>query len=201
MLEKDLNYLKERKLYILDKIKKYNQELKFIEEKTLNIKKCGSCKEAYVSGLRTLTTYELDLIENHDQELNDYSYPGINLQGETLPSELIDIFNYANNLPKELLGINQNENFNQALVNFYDDGTQYIAPHSDYGMKIVFSASFGQERVFRIINKKTISIVKDIIMKDRTFMIMCGNTQKEFLHTILQDSTQNKRLNITFRIT
>lgn len=131
--------------------------------------------------------------------MNDYSYPGINLQGGILPSELIEIFNYVNNLPKEQLGIN--ENFNQALVNFYDDGTQYIAPHSDYGMKIVFSASFGQERVFRIINKKTFEIVKDIIMKDRTFMIMCGDTQKEFLHTVLQDSTQNKRLNITFRIT
>jgi alkylated DNA repair dioxygenase AlkB len=68
-------------------------------------------------------------------------------------------------------------------------------------MKIVFSASFGQERVFRIINKKTLNPVKDIIMKDRTFMIMCGDTQKEFLHTVLQDTTQNKRLNITFRIT
>jgi alkylated DNA repair dioxygenase AlkB len=131
--------------------------------------------------------------------MNDYSYPGINLQGSILPQELIEIFNYANNLPKEQLGID--ENFNQALVNFYDNGTQYIAPHADYNMKIVFSASFGQERVFRIINKKTLNPVKDIIMKDRTFMIMCGDTQKEFLHTVLQDTTQNKRLNITFRIT
>lgn len=106
---------------------------------------------------------------------------------------LFILINYANNLPKDLLGIDENENFNQVLVNFYHDGTQYIAPHSDYGMKIVFSSSFGQERVFRII--------KDIVMKDRTFMIMCGNTQKEFLHTILQDNSQNKRLNITFRIT
>lgn len=133
--------------------------------------------------------------------MNDYSYPGINLQGDILPTELIEIFNYANNLPKEQLGINENENFNQALVNFYDNGTQYIAPHADYNMKIVFSASFGQERVFRIINKKTLNPVKDIIMKDRTFMIMCGDTQKEFLHTVLQDTSQNKRLNITFRIT
>jgi alkylated DNA repair dioxygenase AlkB len=133
--------------------------------------------------------------------MNDYSYPGINLRGDILPSELSELFNYVNNLPKEQLGINENENFNQALVNFYDNGTQYIAPHSDYGMKIVFSASFGQERVFRIINKKTLNTVKDIIMKDRTFMIMCGDTQKEFLHTVLQDTTQNKRLNITFRIT
>lgn len=131
--------------------------------------------------------------------LNDWSYPGINLKGDIIPIELIDIFNYANNLPKDLLGID--ENFNQVLVNFYDDGTQYIAPHSDYGMKIVFSSSFGEERVFRIINKKTLTPVKDIITKDRTFMIMCGDTQKEFLHTILQDTSQNKRLNITFRIT
>ena len=132
--------------------------------------------------------------------LNDYNFPGINVIGSnTLPPELNDLFNFANNLPKELLEIN--ENFNQVLVNFYDNGTQYIAPHSDYGVKIVFSASFGQERIFRLINKKTFNIVKDITTKDRTFMIMCGDTQKEFLHTILQDTSQNKRLNITFRIT
>jgi alkylated DNA repair dioxygenase AlkB len=133
--------------------------------------------------------------------LNDYNYPGINIKGSIeLPEELYNIFNFANNLPKELLGIDKNENFNQVLINFYDNGTQYIAPHADYKMKIVFSASFGQERIFRILDKKTLSIVKDIITKDRTFMIMCGKMQKEFLHTILQDNTQNKRLNITFRI-
>jgi len=134
--------------------------------------------------------------------LNNYSYPGINLQGDIiLPPELTDLFNFANSLSKDLLGINENENFNQILINFYDDGTQYIAPHSDYGMKIVFSSSFGQERIFRIINKKTLQLIKDIITKDRTFIIMCGDMQKEFLHTILQDNSQNKRLNITFRIT
>jgi hypothetical protein len=133
--------------------------------------------------------------------LNDYNFPGINVKGSiTLPNELYDIFNFANNLPKNSLGINDYENFNQVLVNFYDDGTQYIAPHADYKMKIVFSASFGQERVFRILDKKTLNIVKDIITRDRTFIIMCGKMQKEFLHTILQDTTQNKRLNITFRI-
>ena len=134
--------------------------------------------------------------------LNDYNFPGINVQGENVLSpELTNIFNYANDLPKDLLGMNENEKFNQVLINFYDDGTQYIAPHSDYRMKIVFSSSFGQERVFRIINKKSLQQVKDIITKDRTFIIMCGDTQKEFLHTILQDSSKNKRLNITFRIT
>lgn len=132
--------------------------------------------------------------------LNDYNFPGINVIGDkNFPQELRTLFDFANNLPKNLLDIN--ENFNQVLVNFYDDGTQYIAPHSDYGVKIVFSASFGQERVFRIINKKNFNVVKDITTKDRTFMIMCGDTQKEFLHTILQDTSQNKRLNITFRIT
>jgi alkylated DNA repair dioxygenase AlkB len=100
--------------------------------------------------------------------------------------------------------------FNQALVNYYMNGNQYIGKHSDDERQLVkgspiFSASLGQERTFRIRNKKDGSIVEDIIMKDGTFILMCGDMQKEFSHEVpkvMGQKGQNmaSRINITFRI-
>ena len=74
-IETDLNYLKTRKEYINDKIYKYKQELKFIEDKLKNFTKCAFCREPYLV-LRTLTTHELDLIEDSEEEMckNDSCY-------------------------------------------------------------------------------------------------------------------------------
>lgn len=66
-IETDLSYLKRRKLYINEKIYKYNQELKFIETKLKEFKKCAFCREPYLV-LRTLTTHELNLIEEDEEE-------------------------------------------------------------------------------------------------------------------------------------
>lgn len=90
------------------------------------------------------------------------------------------------------------------------NGGQYIGKHSDDERQLVensviFSASFGQTRIFRIRNKKDKTIVQDIKLEDRTFVVMCGDMQKEFTHEIpkvsgKQGERLRPRINVTFRI-
>lgn len=99
--------------------------------------------------------------------------------------------------------------FNQAMVNYYMNGLHYIGRHSDDEKQIlnnfpIFSASFGQERTFRIRNKVDGGIVRDIVMKDGSFLLMCGNMQKEFTHEVpkvlgKKGESLKCRINITFR--
>ena len=61
--------------------------------------------------------------------------------------------------------------FNHVLINWYNDGSHYIGPHSDSEAQIVedspiVSVSLGQERTFRIrykTNKKLVGACKNII--------------------------------------
>lgn len=135
----------------------------------------------------------VELPRYHRGFINDYKLPGdmITIQGDILSKDLQRLFDYANSLGVAL--------FNQSLVNFYDNGESYIGFHRDTGTNCVFSASFGENRTFRITDQKTRLIVRDLIMNNNTFLIMCGDFQNEFFHEILRDSTVNKRLNVTFR--
>lgn len=103
-----------------------------------------------------------------------------------------------------------NPAFNQALVNYYMDGTHYIGKHSDDERQLksdspVFSASLGQERVFRIRYKTDGIIARDIPMEDGSFLMMCGDMQKEFTHEVpkvmgTKGALLKPRINVTFRI-
>ena len=99
--------------------------------------------------------------------------------------------------------------FNQALVNFYLDGDQYIGKHSDDEKQIVsggciFSASFGQERTFRVKAKKG-NLQIDRSLKDGSYIVMAGKMQQEFTHEIpkvlgRRGFEMKPRVNVTFRM-
>ena len=94
--------------------------------------------------------------------------------------------------------------YNGILVNQYINGLDYIGPHSDdessIGNNGVISISTGTNRKFRIRNKKTKKIEKDIIMTNRMILHMGGNFQKEFTHEIpIEKKITESRLSFTFR--
>ena len=135
----------------------------------------------------------IELPRYHRGFNKEYKLPGdlITIPGENLPSELQPFLEFVNTLG---LGV-----FNQCLMNFYDDGEMYIGFHTDSVENPVFSASFGAPRIFRVTDQKNRNILLDIEVKDNTFLVMCGDFQKELFHEILKDSTKNKRINISFR--
>lgn len=128
-----------------------------------------------------------------------YSFSGNVLQSENkeYPEYVKRCLDYAKKDSPEF-------NWNGALVNFYKDGSQYIGEHSDDEKDLqknspIYSFSFGQERVFRIRNKKTLEI-KNLKTKNNSLIIMGGEMQKEFTHQILKTLRPvGKRINVTIR--
>lgn len=95
-------------------------------------------------------------------------------------------------------------NFNGILINQYNDGTQCIGKHSDdesgVGKNGVVAISSGSARKFRIRDKQTGKIIKDIIMDDLSVIQMGGNFQKEFTHEIpVEKKVKEGRVSFTFR--
>jgi alkylated DNA repair dioxygenase AlkB len=125
-------------------------------------------------------------------------------------------YNYSNQLAKsvpltnnlyELLDrINKefNTEFNGILVNKYKDGNDYIGAHSDDETNLdpigVICISSGVNRIFRIRDKKTKKIIKDIYTDDNFIIHMGGDFQKEFTHEIpIQKKIELPRYSFTFR--
>jgi alkylated DNA repair dioxygenase AlkB len=94
--------------------------------------------------------------------------------------------------------------FNGILVNKYVDGNDYIGKHSDDEKNLsnigVVSLSYGSTRKFRVRDKKTNKIVKDVLIKHNQIMHMGGNFQKEFTHEIpIEKKITTPRYSFTFR--
>jgi alkylated DNA repair dioxygenase AlkB len=94
--------------------------------------------------------------------------------------------------------------FNGILINKYVDGNDYIGKHSDDEKNLsnigVVSLSYGSTRKFRVRDKKTNKIVKDVLIKHNQIMHMGGNFQKEFTHEIpIEKKITTPRYSFTFR--
>lgn len=123
---------------------------------------------------------------------------------------------YSNQLAKsmpltpnlEMLMARVNElfstSFNGILINKYKTGNDYISAHSDDERNLdehgVVAISYGATRKFRIRNKNTKKLVRDIEMKPYTIIQMGGEFQKEFTHEIpIEKRVKNQRISFTFR--
>jgi alkylated DNA repair dioxygenase AlkB len=134
--------------------------------------------------------------------LKNYIYSGVEHKSLPLPTDYQPFLDWVNKLK-------ENTSFNQVLVNWYENGNHYINAHCDNEKQLIkeypiVSISLGEERVFRIRNKETKEIVKDIIMKDGTYLIMCGKMQQNFTHEVPKINGKTgletgKRINITLR--
>ena len=89
----------------------------------------------------------------------------------------------------EMVNTKYSADFNGILINEYIDGNDSIGAHSDDEIGLsknagIVAISYGSTRKFRIRNKATKKIVKDIYMKHGDILQMKGNFQKEFTHEI-----------------
>ena len=97
-----------------------------------------------------------------------------------------------------------NCDYNGILINKYADGNDYIGKHSDDESALsnagVVAMSYGASRIFRIRNKETGEIVKDIPTASNEILVMGGNFQKEFTHEIpIEKKVTEPRYSLTFR--
>ena len=130
-----------------------------------------------------------------------YAYSGIRHEAEPIPKTLQPIFDWANSLN---VGV-----FHQMLINFYIGPSHGISAHSDAEKDLIenapiVSVSLGAERTFRIRQKSDKSVIKDLQMPNRSYLIMKGTMQKDFTHEVPKMLSKklpqiDKRINITFR--
>lgn len=128
-----------------------------------------------------------------------YNFSGMNHTVLPVPQILQPYLDWANSLIFE----NKKYNFNMIYMNWYENGNHYIGKHKDdiknhVPNSPIISISIGCERLFRIRNKNN-EIIKEIMMKNNSFIIMCGNMQKEFYHEVPKDKSTDMRINITIR--
>jgi alkylated DNA repair dioxygenase AlkB len=136
-----------------------------------------------------------------------YFYSGVLHESVDTPDILKPLTEYINQL-----GFGE---FNQILVNWYENGHHYIGKHRDNEKSLIpespiVSISLGSTRTFRLrsyekmYNFEKNQIIKDIPLTDGTLFIMGGKFQKEITHEIPRINGQkvlntHSRINITFR--
>lgn len=101
--------------------------------------------------------------------------------------------------------------FNAVLVNHYIDGEAGMGWHADKEKElgdnpVIASLSVGQSRRFAFRHRKELVGLKnpprlvEYILNSGDLLIMKGNTQKYFEHSVIKDkSAKNVRINLTFR--
>ena len=122
--------------------------------------------------------------------------------------------NKYNSLPwtKELLDIKATAEpiagmeFNSVLLNYYRDGNDSVAWHSDdeyeLGFKpVIASVSFGQMRRFDIRKKEDHKKKYSVNLENGSILLMKGSLQQLWQHRIAKSAQPMKpRINLTFRI-
>ena len=125
-----------------------------------------------------------------------YKYSGQIAKAQKLTNDLELLLEYINN--------NFKADYNGILVNKYYDGNDYIGKHSDDESNLsnigVMAISYGTVRKFRIRDKQTNKIVKDIPTISNKIIHMGGNFQSEFTHEIpVEEKVKGTRFSLTFR--
>ncbi len=96
------------------------------------------------------------------------------------------------------------EQFNSCLMNFYHDGKDGMAWHSDNEKTIkensaIASLSLGAERKISFKHKRTSHNVS-IVLKHGSLLLMRGEIQQYWLHALPKSKKiKNPRINLTFR--
>ena len=96
--------------------------------------------------------------------------------------------------------------FNSVLLNYYRDGNDSVAWHSDkesiLGKRpVIASVSFGQVRSFDIRNKQDHKEHYSVKLEHGSFLLMKAGLQEAFEHRIAKSARLMKaRVNLTFRV-
>lgn len=96
--------------------------------------------------------------------------------------------------------------FNSVLLNYYRDGNDSVAWHSDKesimgSQSIIASVSLGQVRSFDIRNKLNHKEVYSVKLEHGSFLLMKAGLQEGWEHRIAKSTKPMKaRVNLTFRL-
>ena len=128
-----------------------------------------------------------------------YSYSGIRMDPLPWTEDLLEI--------KKIIEPVSMTTFNSVLINFYRDGKDRVAWHSDdekeLGEKpIIGSVSFGAERKFKLRHKKyrENGLRSEIMLTHGSFLLMSGLTQSHWAHEIPRTAKPlGPRVNLTYR--
>jgi alkylated DNA repair dioxygenase AlkB len=133
----------------------------------------------------------------YGDEGKSYSYTGITMKPLPWTIDLIKI--------KEAVQKISGEVFNSALLNLYRDGSDSVGWHRDneksLGINpVIGSVSFVVPRVFSLKHYKDKKLKEKILLTNGSFLLMKGETQHKWLHSIQKDpAVVRPRINITFR--
>jgi alkylated DNA repair dioxygenase AlkB len=133
----------------------------------------------------------------YGDEGKSYSYTGITMNPLPWTIDLLKI--------KEAVQKISGEVFNSALLNLYRDGSDSVGWHRDneksLGINpVIGSVSFGVSRVFSLKHYKDKKLKEKVLLTNGSFLLMKGETQHKWLHSIQKDQTITApRINITFR--
>jgi len=135
--------------------------------------------------------------------LRDYRFTGSTSKADPeVPESLVPYLKWAN-----ALGYGE---FNQLLVNWYEDGNNYIGPHADDTRPLVKDSPIititlcdkGLPRKFRV--RKDKEIVLDYDTLNGAVLVMGGKFQKELKHEIVKINGKKaeqagRRISVTLR--
>jgi alkylated DNA repair dioxygenase AlkB len=114
---------------------------------------------------------------------------------ETIPDLVLPYLNIINIM---------DSGYNSVLINWYEDGGEYIGYHSDKTDHLVpnsniYGISFGSERIMRFKNKDDATTI-DYKLENNSIINMMGGCQSVFQHSIVQTKKVcGKRISLTFR--
>jgi len=126
-----------------------------------------------------------------------YNYRKTNTKSKSLTENLKKMIEFINNVT--------GGNYNGILINRYSNGEDYIGAHSDDKNGLdpisgIVMVSYGQERIFRIRDKKTKKIVKNILTENYQIIQMTNEMQEKYTHEIPKEKKKNGiRYSFTFR--
>jgi alkylated DNA repair dioxygenase AlkB len=126
----------------------------------------------------------------------DYVFSGNVAFADNIPDILIPYLDWANHTYQI--------NFNQILINWYNDGKHYIGMHSDDEEQLikkspVMGMSLGAPRKF-VIHSKDKEYKNSFIVENNSVYVMGGTFQKTHKHGLpKQMKVKDRRISITFR--
>jgi alkylated DNA repair dioxygenase AlkB len=129
-----------------------------------------------------------------------YAYSGIHMNPKPWNEDLLKI--------KQAIEKHTGVTFNSVLINYYRDGKDRVAWHSDDEKElgqnpVIGSVSLGAERKFKLRHKqyKTNGLKNEILLRHGSFLLMQGPTQHHWMHEIPRTAKPiGPRINLTFRI-
>jgi alkylated DNA repair dioxygenase AlkB len=125
-----------------------------------------------------------------------YCFSGVCFDALPIPDIIKPFLDYANKIEQGF--------FNMALVNWYNDGDDYIGFHSDDESQLInnspiYCFSYGCQRDFILKSKYLKDEKLKLTLENNSLVIMGGTCQKTHQHSIPKRKNKTRRISITLR--